>query len=91
MNLDKVQSTFKEQVKTLLNPKFQLLGKSADSIACGIYFFKATEGLFANKLLKLKDLKLKFLTYCKKIAFTPSVDYTIIFKFSGVIYVCNKC
>jgi hypothetical protein len=31
--LDKVQSTFKEQVKTLLNPKFQLFGKSAGLIA----------------------------------------------------------
>jgi transposase len=27
--LDKVKSAFKEQVKTLLNPKFQLFGKSA--------------------------------------------------------------
>ena len=27
--LDKVKSVFKEQVKTLLNPKFQLFGKSA--------------------------------------------------------------
>lgn len=27
--LSKVKSTFKEQVKTLLNPKFQLFGKSA--------------------------------------------------------------
>jgi len=27
--LNKVKSTFSEQVKTLLNPKFQLFGKSA--------------------------------------------------------------
>ncbi len=27
--LDKVKPAFKEQVKTLLNPKFQLFGKSA--------------------------------------------------------------
>jgi transposase len=32
--LDKVKSAFKEQVKkTLLNPKFQLFGKSADVTA----------------------------------------------------------
>ncbi|MEC4749767.1 hypothetical protein U2W12_15005 [Methylomicrobium sp. Wu6] len=32
-SLDKVDSTFSEQVKTLLNPKFQLFEKSANLTA----------------------------------------------------------